>query len=392
MELRRPRVLALVLAGGEGGRLDVLTEERAKPAMPFAGVYRLIDFTLSNLRNSGISDVWVIQQYEPHSLTEHLANGRPWDLDRTHGGMRVLHPHLGRSESGFYEGNADAIFRSKADIRAFEPDLLLVMSADHVYTLDLARVVAEHVESGADATLVTTRVPQEEAERFGVVQVGDGGEIERYDYKPDEPEGDIVATEVFLFGAERILAGLEDLADGDDDSGLEDLGDDFLPQLVEEGDVREHRLDGYWRDVGTAESYWEGHMEFLGADPPLDLGDPAWPILTWAVTHPPARISGTGVVEESLVSPGCTIHGQVVHSVLAPGVCVEEGAEVRDAVVLHDAVIRSGGRVERAIVDEQAEILAPVGEAHGEIALVGRGARVTDPVEAGGRVKPHSGS
>jgi len=392
VELRRPRVLALVLAGGEGGRLDVLTEERAKPAMPFAGVYRLIDFTLSNLRNSGVSDVWVIQQYEPHSLTEHLANGRPWDLDRTHGGMRVLHPHIGRSESGWYEGNADAIFRSKADIRSFDPDLLLVMSADHVYTLDLARVIAEHVERDADATLVTTRVPQEEAGRFGVVQVGTDGKVERYDYKPEEPEGDIVATEVFLFGAEGLLAGLEELADGDDDSGLEDLGDEYLPQLVREGDVREHRLEGHWRDVGTVESYWEGHMEFLGPDPPLDLGDPDWPILTWAVTHPPARISATGAVEESLVSPGCEIHGTVVHSVLAPGVCVEEGAEVRDSVVLHDAVIRSSGRVERAIVDELAEIRTRVGEAEGEIALVGRCARVTDPVEPGGRVQPHSGS
>jgi len=392
VELRRPRVLALVLAGGEGGRLDVLTEERAKPAMPFAGVYRLIDFTLSNLRNSGVSDVWVIQQYEPHSLTEHLANGRPWDLDRTHGGMRVLHPHIGRSESGWYEGNADAIFRSKADIRSFDPDLLLVMSADHVYTLDLARVIAEHVERDADATLVTTRVPQEEAGRFGVVQVGTDGKVERYDYKPEEPEGDIVATEVFLFGAEGLLAGLEELADGDDDSGLEDLGDEYLPQLVREGDVREHRLEGHWRDVGTVESYWEGHMEFLGPDPPLDLGDPDWPILTWAVTHPPARISATGAVEESLVSPGCEIHGTVVHSVLAPGVCVEEGAEVRDSVVLHDAVIRSSGRVERAIVDERAEIRARVGEAEGEIALVGRCARVTDPVEPGGRVQPHSES
>jgi glucose-1-phosphate adenylyltransferase len=391
VELRRPKVLALVLAGGAGGRLDVLTEERAKPAMPFAGVYRLIDFTLSNCRHSGLSDVWVIQQYEPHTLTEHLANGRPWDLDRTHGGLRVLHPHQGRSESGFYEGNADALFRNKAEIRAFEPELLLVLSADHVYTLDFSRVVAHHLERGADATLVTTQVARDEASRFGVVQVADGT-VEDYAYKPDEPKSDVVTTEVFLFDAPTLLDLVEELAEGDEDSGLADLGDEVLPRIVRDGDVADFRLEGHWRDVGTVESYWEGHMELLRPDPPLDLDDRSWPILTWAVQHPPARLSGSAELEESLVSPGCDVRGRVVRSVLAPGVVVEEGASVADSVVLHDTSIRSGAVVERAIVDEHAEIAAKVGAADGEIALVGRRARVRREVEAGGRVEPGAGA
>jgi glucose-1-phosphate adenylyltransferase len=391
MELRRPKVLALVLAGGAGGRLDVLTEERAKPAMPFAGVYRLIDFTLSNCRHSGLSDVWVIQQYEPHTLTEHLANGRPWDLDRTHGGLRVLHPHQGRSESGFYEGNADALFRHKAEIRAFEPELLLVLSADHVYTLDFSRVVAHHLERGADATLVTTQVAREEVSRFGVVQVADGT-VEDYAYKPDEPESDVVTTEVFLFDAPTLLDLVEELAEGDEDSGLADLGDEVLPRLVRDGDVADFRLEGHWRDVGTVESYWEGHMELLRPDPPLDLDDRSWPILTWAVQHPPARLSGSAEVEESLVSPGCDVRGRVVRSVLAPGVVVEEGASVADSVVLHDTSIRSGAVVERAIVDEHTDIAAKVGARDGEIALVGRRARVRREIEAGGRVEPGAGA
>src|SRR3712207_6498057 len=199
MELTRPKVLALVLAGGEGGRLDVLTEERAKPALPFAGVYRLVDFALSNCRWSGLADVWVIQQYEAHSLTEHLANGRPWDLDRTHGGLRFLHPHQGRSESGFYQGNADALFRHKADIDAFDAELLLVLSADHVYKLDFGDVLETHLERGAEATLVTTRVDREEASRFGVVEVAGDGTVESYAYKPDEPASDLATTEVFVF-------------------------------------------------------------------------------------------------------------------------------------------------------------------------------------------------
>ena len=384
-------MLALVLAGGEGGRLDVLTEERAKPALPFAGVFRLIDFTLSNCRNSGVSDVWVLQQYQPHSLTEHLANGRPWDLDRTHGGLRVLHPHLGRTESGWYEGNADAIFRNKADIASFGAELLLVLSADHVYKLDYTRAIAQHLEREADATLVTTRVAREDASRFGVVQVGGDGTVEDYSYKPDEPKGDVVTTEVFVFDARRLLALLDELADGEEDSGLGDLGDEVLPRLVRDGSVVEHRLEGHWRDVGTIESYWKGHMELLDPDPPLDLDDPQWPILTWAAPRPPAHIGSPASVEESLLSPGCEVRGRVVRSVLAPGVAVAESASVVDSVILHDARIGSGARVERAIVDEGAVVDAAVGETDGDVTLVGRRAQVAETVEAGAHVEPGAG-
>jgi glucose-1-phosphate adenylyltransferase len=394
VELRRPKVLALVLAGGEGGRLDVLTDERAKPALPYAGVYRLIDFALSNCRHSGVTDVWVLQQYQPSALTEHLANGRPWDLDRTYGGLRVVHPYLGREESGWYGGNADAIFRNKEDIAAFGADLLLVLSADHVYTLDYSRVIARHAEHGAQATLVTTRVPREEAGRFGVVGVGDGGKVASYADKPDEPESDLVTTEVFVFDAPRLLEALEELADDDADSGLEDLGDELLPRLARDGEAYEHRLDGYWRDVGTVDSYWEGHMELLAPDPPLDLDDPRWPILTWATQRPPARIAGSARVQESLVSPGCAVAGSVVRSVLSPGVDVEERATVRDSVVLEGTTIRAGAVIERTIVDAEVEIgeRARVGDAGGEITLVGRRAHVAagGVVEPGARVAPGS--
>ncbi|MDQ3866562.1 MAG: glucose-1-phosphate adenylyltransferase [Actinomycetota bacterium] len=385
MELIRPKVLALVLAGGEGGRLEVLTAERAKPALPFAGVYRLIDFTLSNCRHSGIGDVWVLQQYEPHSLTKHLANGRPWDLDRTHGGLRVLHPHLGREESGWYRGNADAIYRSKEDIRDFRPELVLVLSADHVYRLDYSRVVAAHRDHRADATLVTTSVADAEASRFGVVQVADGRIVD-YSYKPEEPVGNVVATEVFLFQADLLLDSLDRLADAvDDDSGLADLGDELLPRLVREGRTREYRLDGYWRDVGTVESYWEAHMELLGADPPIELDDPAWPILTWSTHRPPARIEASARIEDGLVSPGSSIRGRILRSVVGPGAVVEEGAEVRDSVLLERAVVGSGARVVRAIVDAEAtiEANASVGGEGEEIALVGMRAGV-----ARGRAAP----
>jgi glucose-1-phosphate adenylyltransferase len=375
MELKRPRVLALVLAGGEGGRLGALTEHRAKPALPYGGVYRLIDFPLSNCRGSGIGDVWVLQQYQPHSLTEHLANGRPWDLDRTHGGLRVLHPYLGRSESGWYEGNADALFRNKEDIRGFGADLLLVLSADHVYKLDYGAVIKRHLERDAVATVVTTQVRLNEASRFGVVEVEDGRVVD-FAYKPDVPPSDLATAEVFVYDAEKVLAALEELAEGDDDSGLEDFGDQLLPHLVDEAVVVEHRLEGYWRDVGTIESYWQGHMELLGSSPAFELDDPEWPILTWGAQRPPARIAESAQIEDSLVSPGCSVAGRVVRSVLAPGVVVEEGAVVRDSVVFHDAEIRLGASVECAIVDERAKISGSVAGAADEIAVVGREARV----------------
>jgi glucose-1-phosphate adenylyltransferase len=376
VELKRPRVLALVLAGGEGGRLGDLTEERAKPALPYGGVYRLIDFPLSNCRHSGIGDVWVLQQFQPHSLTEHLANGRPWDLDRTHGGLRVLHPSLGGSgsESGWYEGNADALFRNKEDIRKFEPELLLVLSADHVYKLDYGDVIEGHLERGALATLVTTQVARDDASRFGLVEV-EGGRVVDFVYKPDEPKSDLAAAEVFVYDAEKVLATLEELSEGDDDSGLEDFGDELLPHLVEQGSVFEHRLDGHWRDVGTIESYWEGHMELLGSSPAVELDDPRWPILTWAAQRPPAYAATSAQIEDSLVSPGCRVAGQVIRSVLGPGVSVEEGAVVSDSVVFHDTEIRSGASVERAIVDERAEISGDVGSGD-EIAVVPRAARI----------------
>ena len=289
---KRPRVLALVLAGGEGDRLAPLTDKRAKPALPFAGIYRLIDFPLSNCVHSGISDVWVIQQYEPHELARQLAGGRPWDLDRTRGGLRILHPYLGGSESGWYEGNADAIYRNREVIADHDPDVLLVLSADHVYKLDYGDVIADQLESGAAVTMVTTHVPAEEASRYGVVEVDADGIVRGFQYKPDDPAGDLVTTEVFAYDARRLLQTLDDLAGKGESSGLADFGHELLPRLVDEGAARAFQLDGYWRDVGTIEAYWQTHMELLEAEPRLLLDDPAWPVLTAGLQRPPARRCG----------------------------------------------------------------------------------------------------
>ena len=374
------RTLVIVLAGGAGGRLELLTHERAKPAVPFAGSHRLIDFPLSNCHNSGLSDVWLVQQFNPISLSDHLSNGRPWDLDRTVGGLLVLQPRQGDDgRSGFPRGTADALWRNAPLIRDFAPEALVVVSADAVYALDYAALVAEHMESGADVTIVTTEVEPDDAGRYGVVQA-DGGRITDYEYKPDKPKGNLVANEVFVFRPEPLLDALEELDEP------EDLGDEVLPRLVDAGAAREARFDGYWRDVGTVAAYWEGHMDLLGDEPPIDLDAPGWPVLTHATGRRAAvRVRPGAEIEASLLGPASTVAGAVVRSVIGRGAVVEAGATVREAVILPGAVVRSGATVVRVVVDDEVEIAADVGEEGGEIALVGMRAHVKEPVPGGGR-------
>ena len=388
------------MAGGAGSRLDVLTERRAKPAMPYGGMYRLIDFPLSNCMHSGIENVWIVQQYQPHALNDHVSNGRPWDLDRTYGGLRILHPHLGDNEGGFHQGNADAIWRNAGLIHEHDPDVLLVLSADHVYTLDYREVVAHHLGAEKDVTIVTTDVGEDDASRFGVV-VSEDGNVAEYDYKPEAPKTSRVATEVFAFTPGPLLDRLEHLAaaieSGDDDSGLEDLGDDLLPWMVENKRAAEFRLEGYWRDLGTVSAYWAAHMDLLSDPPDIDLGDPRWPVHTVGTQRPPARIHTSAANENTLLSPGCSVYGEIARSVLGPGVVIEDGAVVRDSVLLQDCHVEAGATIENAIIDthvrvgRDSQIGAPGTVKSGDdLVVIGMEAIVRNgsKIEAGGRIEP----
>lgn len=382
-----PRVLVLVLAGGAGSRLELLTEDRAKAAVPFAGAYRLIDFPLSSCQHSHLSDVWVAMQYNPTSLASHLANGRPWDLDRTQGGLLALQPARGTDREGWHSGTADSLWRNAPQIRQFAPDALVVLSADAVYRMDYRDVVDGHLQGGADATLVTTRVAAEEAGRYGVVQVRDGV-VSDYAHKPDDPEGDLVVNEVLVLDAVTVLDRLEALADDAGEEGLQDLGHALLPELVADGSVREHRFEGYWRDVGTVDAYWRSNMEFLDEDPPIDLDDPGWRIGTRGGLHSAARVLPGAVVDRSLLAGGLRVAGTVRGSVLSPGVRVDAGAVVEDSVLLPDVHVRAGAHVRRTVVDSRVTVGADaqVG-GHGDITLVGGATTVPDGayVPAGGR-------
>jgi glucose-1-phosphate adenylyltransferase len=373
--MAQPRTLVVVLAGGAGGRLDLLTRERAKPAVPFAGTHRLIDFPLSNCRNAGLTDVWVSQQFNPISLSDHLSNGRPWDLDRTTGGLLVLQPRLGHDErTGFQRGTADALWRYAPLMREFAADALVVVSADAVYALDYAGVVEEHLAADDEVTMVTTEVDPEDAGRYGVVQV-EGGRVRDYAHKPDEPEGSVVANEVFVFRPSSLLDTLEELAaDDGGEEGLQDLGHELLPRLVAGGRAGEHRLEGYWRDVGTVEAYWSSHQELVTDEPPIELDDADWPILTReASRRGPARVLRGASVEASVLAPSAQVAGTVERSVIGRGAIVEAGAVVRESVLLPGAVVRAGASVERALLDDAVEVCADasVGEAGAEVALVG---------------------
>ncbi len=404
-------ILAIVQAGGAGGRMDVLTLERAKPALPFAGSYQLLDFPLSNLVNSRIDDVWLSVQYQASALEEQVLNGRPWDLDRTRGGLRLLVPQEGSGsmdEEGFAKGNADELYRLRDQIRTAAPDLVIVMSADHIYRLDYRDVVRTHQGKGAEVTMVTTDLSgvfAEDARQHAVVEVNRLGRVTSCDYKPDRAKSTTVATEVFVYEPDLLIEVLEELHhklsdephEGDDgvgDSGLGDFGDLLLPRFVDRGKVYAHDLDGYWRDLGQPHHYLNAHLELLRTEAGMFRSD--WPIRTQQPQREPARVLEGAVISDGLLSPGCVVAGTVTRSVLGPGVVVEAGAEVVESVILADTTIQTGATVARSIVDSGCELYDGAQVGDGSVALddpdaipiIGRECRVGSALEPGARLAP----
>jgi len=346
--------VALILAGGRGSRLSPLTDARPKPAVPLAGNYRLIDVALSNLTHSGLRDVWIVEQYRPGLLNRHLAGGRPWDLDGTRSGLRILPPGEGDTEDGFAEGNGHALFQQLEAVEEFGADTLVVLSADHLYQLDLRPVLAQHAELGSDLTVVTTEIA-ENPSRYGVVTTR-GGRVTTYDYKPDDPDGHVVATEVFVFDVAALRRACDALLPaGSDGAELGDYGETLLPHLVREGTVHEYRLEGYWRDLGTIDAYFRAHMELIEGGG-IDLHRRDWPLLTNLHESAPARVAPDAEINNSLVCPGADIAGRVDHSLIGPGVRVERGATVRRCVLLGDVTVPAGAHLESVIADHGATI------------------------------------
>ncbi len=386
--------------------MDVLTRERAKPLLPFAGVFQLVDFPLSNLANSGISDVWLSLQFLGAGLGEAVANGRPWDLDRNRGGLRLLMPQQGTGsgdEDGFAQGNADELYRFRDEVIADGAELLVVLSADHVYRFDVMEAVATHRRTGAECTIVTTSVPIEEAGDHATVVAKADGRVTSFAYKPEAPETGTVATEIFIYDPRVLVPVLEELhrdlgADaGEGDTGLGDYGEHLLPHLVARGKVFAHPMEGYWKDLGQPHKYLAAHHDVVTDDLGF-LNDPDWPILSHQQQRPAARVLEGGRVADSLLSPGSTVSGTVIRSVLGPGVVVEHGALVRDSVVFRDTRVEEGARLDWAIVDQDcvvgraAEVGSPDTDRHDPdaIVLIGRGSRIGNgvTVNRGDRLEP----
>ena len=344
-------VFSLILAGGEGSRLSILAEKRAKPAMPFAGKYRIIDFALSNCANSGLSDIAVLTQYRPHSLNEHIGTGRPWDLDRTRGGVRIWQPYRGRADQDWYRGTADALYQNRGFIAASRSDTLIVLSGDHIYRQDYRAMLRQHEQTGADLTIAVMNVAREEASRFGIMTTASDGRIVEFHEKPKEFKGTLASMGIYVFRTSFLLDKLE--ADAADPSSEHDFGRNIIPSMIEENDVFAYAFEGYWVDVGTIPAYWQTNLDLLGDEPALDLYDERWTIHTRSEERPPVKLGDGANVSRSLLSNGCIVGGTVVNSVLSPGVIVEPGADVRNSIIMTDTVVQSGARVDRCILDKQ---------------------------------------
>jgi glucose-1-phosphate adenylyltransferase len=349
---------AIILAGGEGARLSVLTTKRTKPAVPFAGKYRIIDFPLSNCVNSNIFDVMVLAQYRPQSLIEHIGSGGPWDLNRDFtGGVRILTPYKARFDADWFEGNADAVQQNFTFIKQGSPDLILILSGDHIYTMDYDRMIQYHLANQAELTLAAIRVPLEEASRFGVLKVDKKYHVKSFVEKPKKPTSRLINMGVYLFNRDLLDRTLWEDHQRKDSS--HDFGKDILPKLIKSNvSVFAFPYTGYWMDVGTINSYWQAHMDLLSPNPPLKLYDRSWIIHTRTEERPPSRVPVNADIYASMLSDGCYVQegARVESSVLSPGVIVGPGAVVRESIIMTDTIIESGAVIERGIIDKRVHV------------------------------------
>ena len=350
------RTIAMILAGGRGSRLSVLSDKRAKPAVPFAGKYRIIDFPVSNCVNSSIYEVAILTQYRPRSLMDHIRTGGPWDLDRLNGGVSLLQPYARGDESTFYySGTADAIYQNLDVVRNSHADTVLILSGDHIYKMDYSIMIDFHHKCGADVTVATLRVSPEEATRFGIVETDENGRVKSFEEKPKQPKGTLASMGIYVFNYNALVKVLSE--DARDPNSAHDFGKNIFPKMIN-GSARVYAFPhgDYWVDVGTIQAYWEAHMDLLQENPSLDLLDREWVIHTRSEERPPVNIRTGATVNHSLITDGCVIEGSVEYSVLGPGVRVARGAVVRYSILLTDVAIESGAYVDRSILDKRVVV------------------------------------
>ena len=383
---KKKECVAMLLAGGQGSRLYALTQKTAKPSVSFGGKYRIIDFPLSNCINSGLDTVGVLTQYQPLQLNDYIGNGLPWDMSRFWGGVSVLPPYQGHGGADWYKGTANAIYQNKEFVDRYDPDYVLILSGDHIYKMDYAKMLAFHKANNADCTIAVLEVPMEEASRFGIMSVNDDNSIYKFTEKPKVPDSNKASMGIYIFNRKKLFDYLEE--DEQNPESSNDFGKNIIPEMLKRGErMFAYPFEGYWKDVGTISSLWEANMDLLGKNPELSLNDDNWRIFFRSTASAPQHIGDEAVVENSIITEGCEINGTVRNSVIGSGVTVEAGAVVEDAVIMSDVTVKAGAKVCYSIVDtrvevgEGATVGAPRAEADG-IAVVGADVKIA----AGGSV------
>lgn len=347
--------LAMLLAGGQGSRLYTLTKKVAKPAVPYGAKYRIIDFPLSNCVNSGIDTIGVLTQYQPLLLNEYISNGIPWDLDRMNGGVHVLPPYQKASGSDWYSGTANAIYQNIHFIEKYSPEYVVILSGDHIYKMNYAKMLKFHKEKNADCTIAVLEVPMEDTSRFGIMNTDDDLKIYEFEEKPENAKSNLASMGVYIFTWSKLKQYLKE--DAGDITSSSDFGKNIIPNMLDNGEnMYAYPFSGYWKDVGTIDSLWEANMDLLNPNVELDLDDISWKIYSRSPSLPPHYIADTARVQNSLVTEGCNIAGDIDFSVLFAGVTIEEGAKVHDSIIMPGTTVKKGAIVEYSIIAEKSVI------------------------------------
>ena len=355
------KCIAMLLAGGQGSRLGVLTSKIAKPAVPYGGKYRIIDFPLSNCANSGIDTVGILTQYKPLELNDYVGSGKPWDLDRSNGGVHILPPYQGQQGGDWYKGTANAIYQNLEFISRYNPEYVLILSGDHIYKMDYSKMINEHSESGAACTIAVMEVTMEEASRFGIMNTREDGTIYEFEEKPAKPKSNLASMGIYVFSWQKLKKYLTE--DEAKPNSSNDFGKDVIPAMLNAGELMKvYRFADYWKDVGPVDSLWEANLDLLNPKIDLNLSDNNWRIYSRTTGMPPQYVSEDAEVENSLITDGCEVEGKLDYSILFENVTVEKGASVEYSLVMPGAVIKKGAKVkysiiaENAVIDENAEI------------------------------------
>lgn len=355
--MKKKRIIAMILAGGQGSRLKELTERIAKPAVSFGGKYRIIDFTLTNCSHSGIDTVGILTQYEPHALNNHIGRGLPWDLDRMDGGVTVLQPHTKKNdENGWYKGTANAIYRNINFIEEYDPEYVLILSGDHIYKMDYDKMLKYHIKKEADATIGVFEVPLADAPSFGIMNTREDMTIYEFEEKPKEPKSTLASMGIYIFKWKVLKKYLEE--DEKDPKSSNDFGKNIIPNMLQDGKkLVAYPFEGYWRDVGTIQSFWDAHMDLLEEGNELDLFDKSWRINTRQGIYTPSYVTPKAKVQNTLLDKGCLVEGEVKHSVIFSGVKIGKNSKIIDSILMADTEIGDNVIIQKAIIANDVKVL-----------------------------------